>query len=247
MMNPDDASVALVTGADRGLGLALCAGLLEGGWRVFAGRYIPEWPELDDLATRYPERLCLLPLDVGSTESVQSAAATVAQMTHRVDLLINNAGITGGRSDLADGPEDGGLDYDAAHRAYNVNTLGAIRMVEAFMPLLAAGTLKRLCFVSSEAGCISLAHRTSGFGYGMSKAALNMAVKITFNRLRPEGYTFRLYHPGWMRSYMSGKKGTAADMEPEEAAAAALPFFLQDRDDEDRLTMIDYLGHEWPF
>jgi hypothetical protein len=50
-----------------------------------------------------------------------------------------------------------------------------------------------------------------------------------------------------MRSYMSGKKGTAADMEPEEAAAAALPFFLQDRDDEDRLTMIDYLGHEWPF
>jgi NAD(P)-dependent dehydrogenase (short-subunit alcohol dehydrogenase family) len=81
----------------------------------------------------------------------------------------------------------------------------------------------------------------------MSKAALNMAVKITFNRLRPDGYTFRLYHPGWMRTYMSGKKGTQADMEPEEAAAKALPFFLGDREDEDTLAMVDYQGDVWPW
>ncbi|HHX64141.1 MAG TPA: SDR family NAD(P)-dependent oxidoreductase, partial [Chloroflexi bacterium] len=210
-------------------------------------RYMPEWPELDVLAERYPQHLCLVPLDVGSTESVQSAAAAVGQAAGRVDLLINNAGIGGGRSDLADESGEGGLDYDAIHRAYNVNALGAIRMVEAFMPLMEDSPLKRLCFVSSEAGSISLAHRTGGFGYCMSKAALNMAVKITFNRLRPRGYTFRLYHPGWMRSYMSGQKGTAGDMEPEESAASAIPYFVEGRDDEDRLVLIDYLGQEWPF
>jgi NAD(P)-dependent dehydrogenase (short-subunit alcohol dehydrogenase family) len=115
------------------------------------------------------------------------------------------------------------------------------------MPLLDAGTFKRLCFVSSEAGSITMAQRTSWFSYCMSKAALNMAVKIMFNDLRPDGYTFRLYHPGWMRTYMSGTKSTTADMEPEEAAAKALPIFLSAREDEDRLVMVDYRGVEWPF
>jgi hypothetical protein len=68
-----------------------------------------------------------------------------------------------------------------------------------------------------------------------------------FNDLRPEGYTFRLYHPGWMRSYMMGKKSTNGDLEPEDSAAQAIPYFLDDRDDEDRLVMIDYEGREWPF
>jgi hypothetical protein len=68
-----------------------------------------------------------------------------------------------------------------------------------------------------------------------------------FNDLHPTGYTFRLYHPGWMRSYMSGAKNTRGDMEPEEAAAKALPFFLRDREDEGRLVLIDYQGQEWPF
>jgi len=68
-----------------------------------------------------------------------------------------------------------------------------------------------------------------------------------YNHLRPEGYTFRLYHPGWVRSYMGGQKNTQADLEPEEAAAYALPFFLDARADEDRLVLRDYLGREWPF
>jgi NAD(P)-dependent dehydrogenase (short-subunit alcohol dehydrogenase family) len=81
----------------------------------------------------------------------------------------------------------------------------------------------------------------------MSKAALNMAVKIMFNRLHPEGYTFRLYHPGWMRTYMSGRKNPNADMEPEEAAARALSTFLEDRQDEDHLVMVDHQGQVWPW
>jgi NAD(P)-dependent dehydrogenase (short-subunit alcohol dehydrogenase family) len=232
---------ALVTGADRGLGCALCAGLLERGWRVIAGQYLPDWPELGALAERYPDALQIVPLDVGSTESVRAAAQTAARAADRVDMLISNAGIGSGRAQLGQG-----LEYEQMLRAFDVNALGAIRVAEAFLPLMEAG-LRRLCFVSSEAGCISLSHREGASGYCMSKAALNMAVRIMHNDLYPEGYTFRLYHPGWMRSYMSGAKSTRGDMEPAEAAAKALPFFLDEREDEGRLVLVDYQGLEWPF
>ena len=74
-----------------------------------------------------------------------------------------------------------------------------------------------------------------------------MAVKILFNSLRPEGYTFRLYHPGWLRSYMSGHKHMEAALEPEESAAVAVPFFLQPLPDEDHLSLVDNQGAEWPW
>lgn len=235
---------AFVTGADRGLGLALCVNLLQRGWRVFAGQYMPEWPELTALATQYPDRLRVTPLDVSSTTSVKQAAEIVATYTDHLDMLINNAGVishTTGRT-IRQSP-----DYDEMHRVYDVNALGPLRVVEAFLPLTDIGTLKRLCFVSSEAGSIERSRHVSWFGYCMSKAALNMAVKILFNDLRPQGYTFRLYHPGWVRSYMSGQKNTQADLEPEEAAAYAIPFFLNPQPDEDCLALTDYLGQIWPW
>jgi NAD(P)-dependent dehydrogenase (short-subunit alcohol dehydrogenase family) len=234
--------IAFVTGADRGLGLSICEGLLARDWQVFAGQFMPEWPDLALLAGRYPGRLTAMPLDVGGTASVQAAARAVADTVDHIDMLVNNAGI-GSR-----GPAFGeGLDYGALLRTFSVNSVGPLRVVEAFLPLLDAGTLRRLCFVSSEAGCQALLHRADGFGYCMSKAALNMAVKNTFNQLRPEGYTFRLYHPGWVRSYMSGAKSTHGNLEPEESAASAVPFFVDDREDEGRLVMFDYMGNEWPF
>jgi len=119
--------------------------------------------------------------------------------------------------------------------------------VHAFLPLTDRGSLKRLCFVSSEAGSIARAKRTAWFGYCMSKAALNMEARILFNTLRPEGYTFRVYHPGWIRSYMGGTKATEGAFEPEEAAARAIPIFLGQRQDEDRLVMVDCDGNEWPW
>jgi NAD(P)-dependent dehydrogenase (short-subunit alcohol dehydrogenase family) len=133
------------------------------------------------------------------------------------------------------------------HRVFDVNTLGPLRVVESFLPVMEASPMKRLAFVSSEAGSIERCYRTAWFAYTMSKAALNRAVRLMFNDLRPQGYTFRLYHPGWVRSYMSGTKNTQADLEPEEAAEYALGYFLPDLEDEDRLAMRDYQGQEWPW
>ncbi|HEX5941781.1 MAG TPA: SDR family NAD(P)-dependent oxidoreductase, partial [Anaerolineales bacterium] len=83
----------LVTGADRGLGRALCAGLLRQGWHVFAGQYMPDWHELSALAEEYPQTLHTIPLDVSSMESIRSAARAVETLTGHLDVLINNAGI----------------------------------------------------------------------------------------------------------------------------------------------------------
>lgn len=236
-----------ITGADRGLGLALVAALLERGWRVFAGQFMPDWPELARLSERFPQSLTLVPLDVRSEESALAAAQTVAQSTDHIDLLVNNAGIITGESEI---PIRERQDFAAMQRMYDVNALGPLRVTHAFMPLTDRSALKRLCFVSSEAGSISRARRTSWFGYTMSKAALNMAVKLLFNDLRRDGYTFRVYHPGWMRTYMSGAKNNRADLEPEEAAGYALAYFLSGIDEpspynEDELVMRDYQGETW--
>jgi NAD(P)-dependent dehydrogenase (short-subunit alcohol dehydrogenase family) len=234
--------IALVTGADRGLGFSLCEGLLKKGWKVFAGQYMPEWLELATLKTKYPENLFLVSLDAGSTESVGKAAEEVSLHTGHIDLLINNAGITAGKSELRSP-----INYSAMKAAFNVNTLGSLRVVKAFLPLTDNSSLKRLCFISSEAGSIGLTRRKDGYGYCITKTALNMAVNIMFNDLRPEGYSFRLYQPGWMKSYMRGVKSTTGDIEPVKSAASALEQFVNSREDEDRLVLIDYKGCELAF
>jgi NAD(P)-dependent dehydrogenase (short-subunit alcohol dehydrogenase family) len=236
--------IAFITGADRGLGIGLTASLLARGWRVLAGQYLPDWHELPGYKERYPDLLEIVPLDVSSSESVKSAAQIVSQHTDKVDLLINNAGVNSptNRRSIREN-----LDFAEMHRLYDVNALGALRVVEAFVPMTDRSEFKRLCFVSSEAGSITKSYRTAWYGYCMSKSALNMAISILFNQLRPESYTFRVYHPGWVRSYMGGKKNINADMEPEEAAEKAIPIFLGSRENEDKLVLVDYQGQEWPW
>ena len=239
--------IALITGADRGLGLALAAGLLAKQWRVIAGQFMPDWPELDDLASHHPDLLTILPLDVSLRRSTQHAARSMRRRVDHIDLLINNAGIN---TSILDHNIRNEQDYGEMHRMYDINALGPLRVVECFRPLIDKSEMKRLCFVSSEAGSIERAYRQGWHGYCMSKAALNMGVKLLFNHLRPEGYTFRLYHPGWIRSYIGGSKGTQAPLEPEEAAVPALAHFLEDPVDpssEDRLVMKGLKGEEWPW
>ena len=116
-----------ITGADRGIGNAMCEQFLEHGWKVFAGQFMPRWGFLSKNLERYPNDLKLIPLDVSKDESVRAAAALVAQETDELDMLINCAGI---------GLGDGCAQNLAT---FQVNTLGPIRMTEAFLPLMQKG------------------------------------------------------------------------------------------------------------
>jgi NAD(P)-dependent dehydrogenase (short-subunit alcohol dehydrogenase family) len=196
------------------------------------------------LQAEYPQSLHVVSLDIGSMQSVKAAAEIVKTHNDHLDLMIDNAGVT---SETSFATIREPQDYEEMHRLYDINALGSLRVVEAFLPLLDQGSSKRLCFISSEAGSIERAERTSWFGYCMSKAALNMSIKLLFNDLHPRGYTFRVYHPGWIRSYMHGEKNMDATLEPAEAAEYAIPYFLGDQESEDRLVMMDYEGKEWPW
>ena len=242
----------VITGADRNIGLELVRQFLQRGWKVFAGRYLMDLPLLEELQREYPDTLTLVPLDVSKDEAVRAAAEAVGKEADHVDMLIHNAAGFGGQSG------DGEIDFTTFAAPYNINALGARRMVHYFLPLMQTG-MKRLCFVSSEAGVVSVAHRTEISSYCMSKTALNMALRLMFNQLQPLGYTFRLYHPGWVRSakieHSTDAVPTFKDADgnligkfwPWETAAAAVPQFIEDREWEDRLVLIDNEGAAWPF
>lgn len=235
---------ALITGADRGLGFGMTKKLVEEGWTVYAGTYLKEWPELNGLAGLYPEQCHPVDLDVASDESVQQAFEEMSGQHAGLDLLINNAGVSTPYKDKRITEEQ---DYDDLIRLYNVNAVGPFRVLHTFLPMMTG--MKRLCFVSSEAGSVSSNQRTVWHGYCMSKAALNRGVHESFNRLRPLGYTFRLYHPGWVRSYMSGQLGDQYELEIDDAARFALDYFVSNRcsAEEDTLAMKDWLGRDWPW
>ncbi len=124
---------ALVTGADRGLGLALVAGLAAQGWHVFAGQYMPDWPELGELSDQFASTLHIVPLDVSSIESARTAADAVSSITDHIDLLISNTGVNS-PSYLRSIREP--QDYAEMHHLYDINALGALRVIEAFLPLM---------------------------------------------------------------------------------------------------------------
>ncbi len=233
---------ALITGADRGLGLSITMELLQKGWRVFAGQFMPQWPELGILLKKYPEQLTILPLNVGDGTSIDSAIATMSQKTDVLDMLVNNAGI----NSSGEGSLNETLNTERTRLCFTINALGALRMTQACLPMMERG-MKRLCYVSSEAGSISVCTREGISGYCMSKTALNMGVHLLFNELQPLGYTFRLYHPGWLRTYMSGQKNTNGKLEADESARTAVEQFISSKSCEDCLELMDWDDAVWPF
>ena len=236
----------VVTGADRNLGLEISRDFLRRGWHVFAGRYNRELHLLDELKEEYGELLDIIYLDVSSENSVNEAADAVSLVTPKVDMIVHNAAGFGERAHPDIRTER--MNLDSYVIPYNINALGAIRMVQSFLPLMKEG-LKRLCFISSEAGAVSVAHRAELSSYCMSKTALNMALRLIFNQLQPEGYSFRLFHPGWVRSTSDGRPDAdhPGKFEPWESAQAAVTDFITDRKWEDRMALLDNEGAAWPF
>ena len=232
----------LITGADRGLGFALTEGMLEAGWQVFAGQFMPEWPQLESLSKRYPDTLRIIPLDMSSGESIQKAVQRIAEQTDALDMLISNAGINA----AGEGGLSGPLDTNRTNLCFQINALGPIRLTQACLPLMQNG-LRRLCYVSSEAGSIAVCTRAGVSGYCMSKTALNMGVRLLFNELRPQGFIFRLYHPGWLKTYMSGSKNENGRLEAKDSAWTAIRQFLQSKTCEDALELLDWDDAVWPF
>lgn len=201
----------LITGAGRGLGLALTAKFLATGHLVVAG-YRGASEKLARLAGQYAERLIPVQLDVTNEAEVATAASAIAYRIRGLDILINNAGI---HLETAYRPLEE-LDFESMLTTFQVNTLGPLKVAKHFIGLLEKGSKKLLLNISSEAGSISTCWRDREFDYCMSKAALNMQSKIMQNYLKPRSIKILAIHPGWVRTEMGGAN---ADITPEESAA----------------------------
>ena len=198
-------ATCLVTGANRGIGLALCKLLKERGDTVIAACRRSS-PALDALGVRVETGI-----DVGDPESVQGLARALEG--EPLDWLINNAGVL--RRDTLGGIEGEAL--DDLYLQLRVNSVGPLLVTQALLGNLQSGA--KVGIVTSRMG--SIADNTSGgaFGYRMSKAAVNAAGKSLAMDLKERGIAVALLHPGYVRTEMVGGGG---DVEPEEAAAGLI-------------------------
>jgi len=236
----------IITGADRGLGFALCKEYLLRGWTVFGGKFLQDFNLLEQEREKNSS-LQIVPLDVGNIASIKKARDLIAEQTDSIDMIISNAALM---EDVKCSIDEPPMDLQAPWDSFCVNALGPVHMVEYFLPMMDKSSLKRLCFISSEVSCISLMKHRIGnsYPYCMSKSSMNMGVRLIHNQLYPQGYTFRLYHPGWMkRQRPDGTLSEQAQLDPADTAAHAVKFFEKPLGDEHRLVMYDYLDQEWPF
>jgi NAD(P)-dependent dehydrogenase (short-subunit alcohol dehydrogenase family) len=207
------AGIALVTGANRGIGLEVVRQLTERGFTAVLGsrdrdkgRKAAEALAADGLQGVEARRL-----DVDDPDSVRELARELDGKFGRLDVLVNNAAI------LYDTWQRGvDADLEVVHRAFETNLFGAWRTTQAGLPLLRRSSHGRIVNVSSGAGSLS------GMGagspaYSVSKAALNALTRILAAELRGDGILVNAVCPGWVATDMGGPGGR-----PVEQGAASV-------------------------
>jgi NAD(P)-dependent dehydrogenase (short-subunit alcohol dehydrogenase family) len=198
-MSDTSARIALVTGANRGIGFEVCRQLAGRGFVVLlAGRDAAKAEaaarELKASGTVEP-----LLLDVADATIIEKAAQAVASRFGHLDVLVNNAGIN---YDTWETAENADIDV-TAQETIATNLLGPWRVCKAFLPLLRESRRARIVNVSSESG--SLAHMGAGPpAYQVTKAALNALTRTLAGELRGSGILVNAVCPGWVATDMGG-------------------------------------------
>lgn len=213
------ADVALVTGANRGIGLEVCRQLGERGFVVIlTARDAEKGRAAAESLRRRQLDVRPLRLDVVDDASIREAVAAVDRSVGRLDVLVNNAGV------LYDEWQRG-VDADLAvvRQAFETNTLGPWRVSQAFLPLLRRSGHGRIVNVSSGAG--SLTYMDGGTpAYAVSKAALNALTRILAAELKPAHILVNSVCPGWVSTDMGGAGGRpVAEGAASVVWAATLP------------------------
>jgi NAD(P)-dependent dehydrogenase (short-subunit alcohol dehydrogenase family) len=194
---------SVVTGANRGIGLALTTLLAKKGYDVLAACRSSS-PELGKTGAQIVEGV-----DVSDEEGIAELVAAVGE--RRIDLLVNNAGI------LVWGDSLEKLDVDGIRKQFEVNALAPLLITQALRGRLGKGS--KVALITSRMGSIDDNSSGGGYGYRMSKAALNMAGKSLAVDLKSAGVAIAILHPGMVKTDMIRGHG---QVEPEDAAKGLL-------------------------
>lgn len=199
------APTVLITGANRGIGLELARQYAEKGWNVIAtSRHSAgdfALAALTDIASKHPQ-VALEKLDVADTATVRAVAAKYRDQP--IDVVINNAAAVEATfaADMAAATTPfEKLDFDAARRDFDVNTLGAMRVTQAFLANVEHSRQKKVIAVTSSAGSFGNPLPNGiGMNYGASKAALNKYMSLLAIQLKPRGVIVGLVQPVFVAS-----------------------------------------------
>ena len=220
--------IALVTGANKGIGLEIARQLARSGARVLLGG---RNAALGTAAVAALEAEGLdavfLHLDLDRPETIAAAAESISADYGRLDVLVNNAGIT----DPGDGPPSK-AGMAAVRRIFDTNFFGTLAVTQAMVPLLLKSASARIVNVSSGLGSIAL-HADPQWeyaavkllGYNASKAALNMLTVQLAGELREAGIKVNAADPGYTATDLNGHRGhqTVAEGAAEAVRLALLP------------------------
>jgi NAD(P)-dependent dehydrogenase (short-subunit alcohol dehydrogenase family) len=201
-------ATVLITGGNRGLGLEWVRQYAAEGWRVYATcRQPTEAHELKELADR-EKGISMHRLDVTKPDEINALAVELMQAP--IDVLINNAGVY-----LEKFMEVGlrRLRYEDWLYTFQVNTLGAVRVTEAFQEHVGQSEKRLVVVISTHMASIADIASPGAYYYRSTKAALNAVMEGLTHELRPKGIGVLIFHPGWVRTRMGGE-GTSL-MPPE--------------------------------
>ncbi|MBS4218354.1 SDR family oxidoreductase [Bacillus sp. FJAT-49711] len=222
----------LISGANRGLGFSLTKVGLERGHYIFAGvRNISD--SLLNLQEVYTDQLEILKIDVTDEETVVEAANSIKKNHLKIDSIINSAGVLLGREKYIEE-----LNLDEMMKSYDINTLGPIRIIKNFLPLLMRGDKQTIINITSEAGSITNAY-SRDYPYGLSKVALNMLSEKLNVYLKEKDIKVYSIHPGWMKTDMGGEN---APTDPMETANGIMDIIERKVEVKSKYVFIDYNG-----
>ena len=204
-------AVALITGANRGIGLALVKAYVGRRDKVFAAiRRTSDRTELDAFAETQPKWVEVIEMDVSDAADIGRARRKLE--AEPIDVLVNNAGISGPDHQTATD-----MDYDGLADALAVNAIAPLRIANAFLPNVKAAKGK-IITLSSQMGSMQSASSDS-LAYRVSKAAVNRLMRGLATELKPQGIPVLIVHPGWVKTEMGGE---GAQLKPEESAVQLL-------------------------
>jgi len=204
-------AVALITGANRGIGLALVKAYAGRRDKVFAAvRRTSDRTELDAFAATQPKWVEVIEMDVADPAEIGRVRRKLE--AEPIDVLINNAGVSGPERQSATG-----MDYDGLAETLAVNSIAPLRIANAFLPNVKAAKGK-IVTLSSQMGSVQSAASDS-LAYRVSKAAVNKLMRGLAAELKPQGIPVLIVHPGWVKTEMGGD---SAHLKPEESAAQLL-------------------------
>ena len=188
----------LITGTNRGIGLEFTQQYAADGWNVIACCREPKSAgALQVLANTY-KNIEIVTLDVA--DFVQIDAVALQLKDHKIDVLINNAGVY---------PESslGDVNYDDWASAFKINSMAPLKMAEAFMPHIVKSRLKKVATLSSKMGSIDDNSGGGSYIYRSSKTAVNMMMKSLAIDVKTNGVSVVTLHPGWVQTDMGGPNG----------------------------------------